>query len=257
LLIKSNDVKIDLNGFAIDGKGAAGVGIYVPDAYQNIHIRNGVVRGWVQAGIDGSKVTGGRYIDVIASENGGDGLVIGANSMVVDCGSFDNGARGIVAGIGATVKNCKTRGNGSTGIVVNASSRISDCLAASNARAGIVLGASCTAKGCIATGNTTDGIVVSTRCRITGNNSTGNVKSGILIAGNGNIISGNSFSGNTTGITADTTTKKNLIIKNYANENTEQNYNVDPKDNSFGGFVSEPGAIPDTAGPWINFDLQQ
>ncbi|MDQ6631355.1 MAG: hypothetical protein M3Y82_06310 [Verrucomicrobiota bacterium] len=69
ITITTNDVTLDLNGFAVTA-GAGGKGIAVPNVQRNISIRHGVVRNCPSDGISAGTVIGGLFSDLILANNG-------------------------------------------------------------------------------------------------------------------------------------------------------------------------------------------
>ena len=259
LTITSDDVKVDLGGFAIESEGGdTSSGIDIQGTRHNIHIMNGVVKGWSQAGIEGFQAEESCYENVTAFQNEGDGLVIGGNSRIVKSGSFKNSGCGIYTGSGATVEDCKIRDNGSTGVVVKVESKIIGCIAGGNSRAGIAVPTGCVIKDCIANANMTDGIVIGHKNRVCGNNAHDNdAGAGIRIMGSGNTLSGNSMMGNKIGMLANgTTATNNIVYKNSAGGNSSGNFvNLNGESNVFGQLVQGAQVLGSSVGSWANFDL--
>ena len=145
IVIMADDVKLDLNGFTVTGKGA-GYGVYVYSAH-SVEICNGSIKNFAQGifGVDTSensevvvrdcKITAngisGIYLldnctikDCVVSVNGQEatasvyGIRVGANSKVEGCKVLDNGGKagssvyGIRVGISSKVVGCEVTGNG-------------------------------------------------------------------------------------------------------------------------------------------------
>ena len=94
ITIDSDHVTLDLGGFALTQNDdlliAFSQGVQVTGTSQNVTIRNGIVRGSFFHGIDclaGSRV---RIEDIHASNNGGDGIAVDDDSVVIDCTSSNN-----------------------------------------------------------------------------------------------------------------------------------------------------------------------
>ena len=92
ITIATNDVTLDLGGFALTGGGSGTTGRAIDVTgllRRNIYIRNGTVRGWSNGGVRADLATAVTVekVRVIGnSGNAGDaGLVVGANSLVQDC----------------------------------------------------------------------------------------------------------------------------------------------------------------------------
>lgn len=90
--IQSDNVTVDLNGFALTGGSASSqAGVGVPASHKNISVRNGVVTGWGNTGVDMFNTTAGIVDHVRASDNGaagdsrGHGISVGSNGEVNQC----------------------------------------------------------------------------------------------------------------------------------------------------------------------------
>lgn len=256
ITIDCDDVKIDLGGFAVEGKGSPpSGGIYVSNSHHNISIRNGVVRGWGANGICAGDAHQSEVVSVTAFTNGNIGIDLGENALIQDCGSFKNGAHGIVASSAATVRECKTRDNTGLGIFVGGGGKISGCVSGNNGSSGVYATMYCGIMDCTVTDNGLNGIVVDKNCRVTGNSSGSNTSgAGILIRSTGNRIVGNNVTDNKYGIFTEPAGTNNLIVRNTATGNTTANYSVD-ENNAYGRRRLLLGEITTTTGPWANFSL--
>ncbi|MDT8450581.1 MAG: right-handed parallel beta-helix repeat-containing protein [Wenzhouxiangellaceae bacterium] len=132
ILIQTDDVTLDLNGFTISGPvsctddrptncNQSGIGIGIDAGGQtNVTIRNGVVRGMGSAGVVANG-RGARITDLTVSENAGDGLLLsGSGALARGVSATLNGASGIVSGGAATVMDSHAISNaefGMTGLV--------------------------------------------------------------------------------------------------------------------------------------------
>jgi hypothetical protein len=67
ILVASNDVTIDMNGFRLRGVGGPGTGIYAAD-FNNVTVRNGTVTGFAADGIHGT----GKNLDRRGHAGGGE-----------------------------------------------------------------------------------------------------------------------------------------------------------------------------------------
>jgi hypothetical protein len=100
ILVNTNNVTLDLNGFTLSGVSGAYGGIYIPNGpYYNIAIRNGTVTGWTTTGDFG--------IFSFARNATFENLCVSANLTGIAC--YDN----------SLVRNCNVSSNSSTGIYVN------------------------------------------------------------------------------------------------------------------------------------------
>lgn len=196
--IRSSDVTLDLNGFAIRGNTEVGSlnGIHVtPDgggnARRNITVRNGTVRDFGNNGIAAFETENSRFIDLCLhanglSGNGGTGLQAGRGCQVRDCVSSDNRAAGqpftgagfdvslgtmlvscvayrnegdgIGAGVGSTVDGCSAYDNDGDGFSSGNGTVFADCSSRFNAGRGFYGPQRCVFRGCAASDNGSHGI---------------------------------------------------------------------------------------------------
>jgi len=206
--IYTNNVFIDLNGFALRGAGNV-AGVFALVSCTNIAVMNGSVINWGD-GVSLSGVHGGRIVNVHASENRSFGIYGGANSIIESCTATandagilaDNGSRiaGCVARsnsaagffvVGpATVVNCVAEGNGTDGIDASRNTMVLDSSAAGNGRHGISVFDQSVIKNCVARANGTNGLDLRVDCVVRESSSYNNgghgiwTESGSLIVGN-------------------------------------------------------------------------
>jgi hypothetical protein len=167
--IDTNNVTIDLNGFAMDGSGLGGQGIRIITSIQrrNIKVRNGVVCNWNSTGLGLSFAVNAIVENILVSGNQGEGIEMGENGLVKDCQAYTNATgasflAGIVAAQGSVVENCvaEYNGNGNAncfGISVGSGSTISHCAAFQNngpSATGIITGSHCQLIDCVASFST-------------------------------------------------------------------------------------------------------
>ena len=258
IVINSDDVKIDLGGFAVEGVDSpSSPGIGVASPHHNITIRNGVVRGWGHRGIGAGMAHESEIVAVTAFTNGNDGILLGENGLIESCGSFKNSGRGIVANKAATVRNCKVRDNTGGGIQIGVRGKISGCVVANNGGTGIYATAYCAVRNCIVTSNGEAGIVIDKNCKVNGNSSGSNAAgAGILIRQTGNRIVSNNLTDNKYGIFTEPAGTNNLIVRNTASGNTVENYQIDDN-NAFGTRRLLLGELGSAVGAWANFSLDK
>jgi parallel beta-helix repeat protein len=255
IIIDCSDVKLDLNGFALNGSAGTSDGILVRNVQHNITIRNGVTRNWGGTGIDASKAYESSLLNVTAFENMSNGLAVGGNSLVSGCGAYMNQGAGILAGTGVTVEESKARGNAQGGIIAGEASRIVECLTSNNGICGIGVGTYCSVKECLAAQNTGDGILVGSKCRVVDNNAGGNsAGAGIHVTGKHNRVENNNAVDNLFGILIDPSSGGgNLIVRNSASGNGT-NYSLDTG-NPYGELLEELNGGFSLVSPWANFGM--
>jgi len=274
IAISASEVKLDLNGFSLNGTANSLSGIKVTSLAENISIRNGVLRNWGQFGIDATNGIDVVIMDVKAYGNGYGGIYAGQNAIMERCSvygcGFGAGAvghnppwnDGIQAGSFSTIKDCKIRGNGGAGIHTYNHSRVIGCTSVLNTNAnGIFLQDYCTASDCTAASNKI-GISIFNKCRVI-NNTVGengllgqlNWPNGIEINGNNNLVEKNAVSYNFVGIRVMGT--GNLVINNFVTKSLNTDIYTPNTSNYVGAIsthTSNYGEITNS-NPWMNFSF--
>ncbi|MDD4869108.1 MAG: right-handed parallel beta-helix repeat-containing protein [Kiritimatiellae bacterium] len=275
ITISTNEVKLDLNGYALNGSTGSYDAITVDIMCQNIAIRNGVIRGWKHMALDATNAADVVLESLKAFGNGWGGLYVGPNSLIERCSAYGNGWStddmplvdpplndAIFVGSFSTIKECKVRGNRGAGIHTFYHSRIIECTSCGSINAnGFYVQDYCTIKDCTASQNFSHGIRVANRCRVVGNtcgeNGFGNATNdicGILIDGNNNVIDNNSIMGNQLGIRIFDGKMGNWVVRNLASKNTENNWPFPPSEN-FVAPVDLLGGSFTNNNPWSNFAM--
>jgi hypothetical protein len=115
IVFSADEVTLDLNGFAIVSAGGpllrSGVRI---GSQLRAEVRNGLIRGFSQHGVDASGVSSGvRLLDVRSVGHGSRGFsLVGYGSLVDRCEASANGTDGIRVSPGSLVQHSVARGNG-------------------------------------------------------------------------------------------------------------------------------------------------
>lgn len=215
ITINASRVTVDLNGFTLEGPGTQAI---VTDAGRTgIVIRNGAIRSWLVRGISGYDSSAWRLEKVLVESCGEEGIVVGADSLVLDCTVTGCSNDGIKVSNNSLVQRCVSRGNVGSGLVASTGSIIRECVANANADSGIVADSDCQVLGNSAAGNGTGagpgaGIYSSgTRTRIENNHVTGNDR-GLDIGGANNCIAGNTVLNNTDNYNIVAGNQVNLLI---------------------------------------------
>jgi len=103
ILIRTNNVTLDLNGFAMIGNGSlfSGIWLYGPSGVgaTNVAVVNGTVSGWGIAGVYASGSKNCRFERLLLSDNAHEGLYRPSDSQVLHCLARGNGTFGLFAGI--------------------------------------------------------------------------------------------------------------------------------------------------------------
>jgi hypothetical protein len=116
IIVQADNVTLDLNGFALAGVPGSLAGITVIGGAHNFVTRNGIILGWGGNGLDAGGTINSRVEDVIASGNGGHGLVVGTNGWVGNCQSAGNSGDGIQVAAFSVVMNSACATDGAFGI---------------------------------------------------------------------------------------------------------------------------------------------
>jgi hypothetical protein len=181
--IASNNVTLDLTGFAVIGPGkgvGTGSGILFQSFGAGIVVRNGMVRDWGQYGVQGTGYRSSHFEDLRLLSNGANGLLAYDEATVVRCTAAVNGAGGIATGSDSLITDSRASDNFGEGFGVTGTSTISHCVAANNGSIGLRLGSG-SIDACVASGNQTGfsvGTVALSNCTAS-NNVTGIVSSGV------------------------------------------------------------------------------
>ncbi|MEM6398385.1 MAG: right-handed parallel beta-helix repeat-containing protein [Bacteroidota bacterium] len=183
--INVSHVTIDLNGYNLSGAMNARDGIVVGGGRKNIVIKNGTVSDWQRHGVNALSASESIFMDLIASNNGGDGIVARDNCLIHKCvaagngfdglevrnasiisnsAANDNGDNGIQTNEGALVINCTSYQNEVDGFALEAGCRIENCNAYQNGEYGIDLGLGGQVINCIANENRSNGIDLASSC---------------------------------------------------------------------------------------------
>ncbi len=188
ILIASDNVTLDLNGFCLDGGSGSlrGISFDAGDFRQNISVFGGSVVNWGEDGIGGASfvATYSTFRDLRLLGNGSEGLFAGVGCIVQDCISKGNGGQGIITSGEGTVVNCISSENGS-GFFVNDAGVVRGCVALSNAQWGLSLPGGtlgvqrCVVSECVAAENGAEGIGVADGSVIVHSVSFDNVLDGI------------------------------------------------------------------------------
>jgi parallel beta-helix repeat protein len=256
--IASDDVTLDLNGFALTGVPGSGHGVFVSTNafYFNLTVRDGALRDWDGNGVEAfsgeNEVlerltisgTGGYGIDAFGSTirdcqvdscNGYAGIAAN-NSEISGCVVEYNSYDGIDA-FDSQVRNCSVENNG-YGIYVGPGT-VSGCLIESNVYSGIYVGSS----GCQITGNT-----------CLGNNlNVSSSDAGIFLNASDNRVEANHVVGSGyAGIqVVGGAPARNLILRNSVSGDGANNY-VTPGQQVVGPLITAFGTITNS-NPWANF----
>jgi len=194
--ILTNNVTLDLNGFALQGVSGSSSGIDIPNSQTNITVRNGTISSWGSSGVMSLSLSSLNQVfeRLNVSANGQYGLMLAGGGVQRDCNCGNNLWDGIHVGSG-TVSGCMADNNGGNGIYVG-SGTVSGCTADNNGSDGIYVGSG-TVSGCMADNNGIYGIYVGSGT-VSGCFVQNNAWCGIYVIGSGSAVIGNNCSGNNT-----------------------------------------------------------
>lgn len=188
ITIAADDVVIDLMGFPLQGGGgSSGSGITASGAYTNVHIYNGAITGWAEAGIDAGTINNGIFQRLRLSSNGGDGLTAGENAVVTIVTTYLNSGNGVRLGPNGTVNLVTTYDNSLDGIQVGDGSSVTESTAFTNDGNGIEGGTSISVVNCVVTDSVQNGISVGDGSTIQGSSAYDNMGSGFAISGSTSV----------------------------------------------------------------------
>ncbi len=154
--LNTDDVTLDLNGFALIGVPGSLNGINAASARRNLAVRNGIVRGWGQAAISLQTAENSQF-DSLRIASNGSGLLVGNQCQVRNClATFNTNTAGISVGNGALVQDCTVVSNAFRGILAGNDCRIVDNTVLANATGGndgIATGRGALVQNCVASRN--------------------------------------------------------------------------------------------------------
>lgn len=195
VMIASDHVTLDLNGFQLIGVAGTLHGITTDGLRVNVSVRNGTVRNWGGTGVKLDGVTNALVREVRSARNGGDGVRVGPASQVTDCSLFENGGDGVNAARACIVAQCVARENGGDGIESGPGALVRHCVLRENGDNGVLVGEGSNVIGCTTRSNSDDGIVAGTGSRIGASVGYSN-DVGLKIAGSGGAIMNSTAFGN-------------------------------------------------------------
>lgn len=260
IIIQTNQVTIDLMGFALIG--GTGTGVVVTGIGENrFHLRNGSILNWGGDGIHALNSEGAIYEQLTLVGNGGSGLRAGLGARVTACAAISNQQYGLFVNSGV-VRDCVARRNQGVGIYLF-SGIIQHCAAELNESHGLVASRGVLVSDCVANDNKGDGIRLGLKCQAVRNVATGNGTgpgmAGITAMFGGNRIEDNHCSeNNEAGIISDLGGGNDFIFRNTCVNNAGFEYRVPglpgqpPADfNVFGPVLTD--ATNAAANAWANF----
>lgn len=192
-------VVLDLNGFTIAGphQGGSGRGVSTGDIDRGyITVRNGTIRGF---GSDGIQLRGlsHRVEDVYTFGNGGDGIEVGPNSVLIRNLARDNGGSGLNVDRGESLILSNTaQGNRCHGIDGGGTSWVSGNLIEDNTGEGLFLTIGSLATKNVVRRSGRNGLLLGTFVTAEENEVHGSREAGIMTYGKSNRLIGNTVKEN-------------------------------------------------------------
>jgi hypothetical protein len=175
IVIKANNVTLDLGGFVLSGPGRFEESEGITNKgvnRQGIVIRNGTVRDF-SSGIelDPSDAT---VVENVRAINNGYGILVGKNSIVNSNTTINNGVEGITVGLSSTISNNIVIRSGIGIFASEGSSIITGNISRDHEGSGIRAGEGSTVNGNTVQGNGGSGISVQCPSAVIGNTATSN-----------------------------------------------------------------------------------
>jgi hypothetical protein len=208
IVIASDNVTLDLSGFALIGAAQAGDGINSSSTsyYKNISVSNGTIRGWPGNGVNIS-ADNSRLERLRISNNTLSGISTGTalGTVIQNCHLTDNAAGHIFTGANCVVEDCTLTTTSLLGspIGINTAdgSVVRRCTMQGIRGVAIQAGGSMTVENNTITGGKSDAINVGQRSLVRGNNISGNTGSGIILNGQACVVLENTLISNAPGST--------------------------------------------------------
>lgn len=186
LVVNSNNVTIDLNGFAVIGNGS-GRGITANPPVQGVKVRNGAVRGFsIGIALGGM----GNVVEDVHVENNTDtGMVLGASSSVRQVVVQGNWQHGAILSTAGSFKDSTVRANGNTpasvGVSAGPGSTITGNTIWANTGTGLFGSTGGTVIGNTVTDTIGYGIYTICPANVQQNTTTANTSGNLFLAGDG------------------------------------------------------------------------
>jgi parallel beta-helix repeat protein len=198
LVIATDNVTVDLNGFQVVGTSESLKGICVTALNSRlVCIRNGTVRGWTEDGVCTVNVSGSVLEQLRVWNNGGNGIEAGPAAIVKGCTAQQNGEAGIAVGNNGMLSECTAQENQGAGIDLGNGSVMTACTSGHNAGPGVVSATGCTLSASTARSNGADGFQLLYGCTVNGCSASFNALDGFSAVGSGVSIRGCTAEANT------------------------------------------------------------
>lgn len=184
ITVLSNNVTLDLRGFALTGAPGALSGVAIGQV-TGVEVKNGTISAWPVDGIQAFDGVACRYDGLRLLNNGRAGLRSGYAAAVQRCTALGNGAQaagdtnpntraaGIQVSYSSSVRDCTCDQNSGIGIAASDGSTVIACVSNRTAYSGaatngygIATGIGCTVEHCSLRGNALAGAIIDTATTI-------------------------------------------------------------------------------------------
>lgn len=216
IVIATNDVTIDLNGFTLAGNASSGSGIYRSGFPKNIVIHNGIIRNWGSSGISLSGGDNCHLHDLVVLSNDYRGAELGYNSRVERCLISENGDMGLHSFGPSFLADSASCDNGDAGFYLVSRAVIHRCLASANSEHGFEASDGSVLADCAATLNTSNGFNVTAGVKLTGCTASENYQSGFFLEEGCHVERCSAYMNRLHGINA---SNDNYVIDNHCSTN--------------------------------------
>lgn len=176
IIIDTNNVTLDLNGYAIIGDNdpipdfnssdpyptrlstTSSDGINIIGDAKNITIKNGFIADWRGDGIEGFSIDNCLFKDLHLTNNNARGIVCDNHNILMDCSTYFCGLDSMDGDDACNFIRCRAEANGGNGLEGNDGSQFINCTAFNNQGDGIETSEGCLVLGCTVTDNVLEGI---------------------------------------------------------------------------------------------------
>jgi hypothetical protein len=138
ITITSDNVTIDLQGYALIGTNGSLDGIAVPSMQHNLIVLNGTIKSWGGSGLAASLCESTLIEQISAHNNGDSGIKLGNDGVAFRCTAGHNGSNGINAGKGCVISHCVAHNNTQRGISTSNGNTVVGCTVHTNSSDGIL-----------------------------------------------------------------------------------------------------------------------
>ena len=216
IVIATNDVTIDLNGFTLATTNSSSAGIDAGASVRNIVIRNGTIRDWGYIGIDLGGSDNCLFEDLLVISNGYRGIQAGYNSRVERCSFVGNDDIGFFGFGPNVIVDSSAFRNSRSGFYLVQASTAQRCVAELNRDSGFEAFSGCVLVDCVAFINLTNGFTVDSGVKLSDCSATENYRDGIFADEGCHIERCTTYMNRRNGITV---SNDNFVLENHCSTN--------------------------------------